>query len=351
VFSPILFVLLLALLASESRRPSSRVLLALPLLVLWANLHGAVLVGACLVCLLGLTELPAALRRRTSVLRASALVVLPPLALLATPYGLGTLDYYRATVGNSSLHAFEHEWHAPTFASVDGFPLFVLGAAALVLVGKRRRDLTSFELASLALTLAGALLANRSIPWFAYATLMFVPSLAERAWRRSRPQRPPVRAGLAVALGAIAVALAALGSVAFRSTHSLEADWPGGAVTAVDGLLRRDSGSRVLASAEYGDWLLFRSTAARGRIAFDGHFELLEPTQLRALSRYFGESGEGWEEIARGYSVLVLNPRTEQRLIAHLRRDRNVRAVYSSRSVIVLERARRSVSGIATPAS
>src|SRR5205809_967223 len=44
-----LFVAVYGLLAADSRRPSLRVWLVFPLLVLWGNLHGSVVLGAMLV--------------------------------------------------------------------------------------------------------------------------------------------------------------------------------------------------------------------------------------------------------------------------------------------------------------
>ena len=52
-----LYTGLLWLLASEARRPTRRVWLAFPLLVVWANVHGSVALGALLVMLLGAYEL------------------------------------------------------------------------------------------------------------------------------------------------------------------------------------------------------------------------------------------------------------------------------------------------------
>src|SRR3954471_10093235 len=52
-FAYVLFVAVLALLVADQRRASSRVLWCLPLLVLWANLHGSVAVGALLVAVRG----------------------------------------------------------------------------------------------------------------------------------------------------------------------------------------------------------------------------------------------------------------------------------------------------------
>ena len=74
----LLFALLLLLLLEDDVRPSRRVYLTLPLLVLWANVHGSVLLGAALVTLRGLTfalEEFRSERRRWG--RAGALIVLP----------------------------------------------------------------------------------------------------------------------------------------------------------------------------------------------------------------------------------------------------------------------------------
>jgi len=49
----LLFVWVVALLLADSRTPSRRVLLVLPLLALWANVHGTVLLGAALATLRG----------------------------------------------------------------------------------------------------------------------------------------------------------------------------------------------------------------------------------------------------------------------------------------------------------
>src|SRR5215471_7033120 len=50
-FGFVFFVALFWLLASDALRPTRRVLLALPLLVLWANVHGSVVLGVGLVVL------------------------------------------------------------------------------------------------------------------------------------------------------------------------------------------------------------------------------------------------------------------------------------------------------------
>ena len=91
---------LLWLLATQARQPTRRVWLAFPLLVVWANLHGSVALAALLVMLLGAYELVRS-RGRTWT-RDGLLIVLAPLAVLATPYG--PMATAATTTSCSSIH-------------------------------------------------------------------------------------------------------------------------------------------------------------------------------------------------------------------------------------------------------
>ena len=77
----LLFALVLGLLLADERRPSRRVLLVFPLLAVWANVHGSVVLGAGLVTLRGLVLLWEPLRARTAraapLARAASLIVRP----------------------------------------------------------------------------------------------------------------------------------------------------------------------------------------------------------------------------------------------------------------------------------
>src|SRR5262249_13754091 len=91
-FGYLFFVGLFWLLASDVRKPSRRVFLALPLLILWANIHGSVVLGVALVVLwaaaavlrVGRSGDPEAWRRRA---QAYGLVAAAALCLFASPYG------------------------------------------------------------------------------------------------------------------------------------------------------------------------------------------------------------------------------------------------------------------------
>jgi hypothetical protein len=95
----------------------------------------------------------------------------------------------------------------------------------------------------------------------------------------------------------------------------------------------------VLAGPEHGDWLLFRSPEVRGRLAFDGRWEILSLPQMRAVVDYLDQRGDAWERLARGYRLVVLDPHRLRLARAYERRP-GVRVLYRDRSVVVYDRGR-----------
>ena len=103
-----LFAGVLWLLVDASRRGiRRRTLLVLPLLVVWANLHGSVVLGAGLTVLLGVTEL---VRARRLAWMPVALVVLAPLCVLASPYGTKLIAYYDLMLVDAPFAPILREW-------------------------------------------------------------------------------------------------------------------------------------------------------------------------------------------------------------------------------------------------
>jgi hypothetical protein len=341
LFSQLLFVPLFLLLLRESRRPSRRVLLAFPILVLWANLHGAVVVGAALVAALGAWELWREGRRaRTvtpAVVRAAALLVLPWLCVFATPYGFATAAYYRSTLHNPLLARYVTEWAAPTLLSLWGVLLFPLAFGAAVLVARRPGRLNGFEVAALAITLAGALMAVRSVLWFSYVCVVLVPRLLEDVWPARTPATLPRREHhFRVAATALSVALFLV--VFAKPITTTKHQWPAGATEKVAQILAARPHARVLASEEYADWLLFRVPEARGRVAFDGRWEILSDDQLRSAIRYLVDPNPWTERLDRGYQVIVLDPMQHQKLDRALAARPDLRRVFLDDRVVVYER-------------
>jgi hypothetical protein len=343
IFSQLLFVPLFLLLRRESRRPSRRVLIVFPMLVLWANLHGAVVVGVALVAALGTTELLREARkprRSTRALaRAGALIVLPWLCLFATPYGLETAAYYSSTMHNPLLANYVSEWGAPTLFTLWGMLFFPFAFAAVVLVSRRPRRLEAFEIAALGITLVGGLLAVRSVIWFSYVCVILVPRLLEDVWPTKMPA--VLASGertFRVAATAVAVALFLF--VFGRPLAPVSALWPDAAASKVSRVLAADPQAKVLASEEYADWLLFSAPATRGRIAFDGRWEVLTGPQLRRVMRYLLLPNPWTERLDRRYRLIVLDPKQHGQLVQTLAARPDLRRVFLNDRVVIYERVR-----------
>ncbi len=335
-----LFVWLVWLLATDSRAPSRRVFLVLPILVLWANLHGTVVVAALLVAARGVTYGVAELRKpdRSAAWarRTAILTVLPFACLFASPYGLALADYYRTMLVSPLMRTFVDEWGAS--APSQGTMLFyVVGIVAAVLLARHRSRLTAFEqLALLAMLIAGVS-AIRSIVWFALAALVLLPPLLDGAlsdWSRHLGRAPRL-ALAAAALGAVVVAAGVAG--AQPSAWYIRA-WPAAAAArAADAVARRPEG-KVFADARYADWLLWEQPQLSGRLAYDIRFELLSRTQFEQIFAYQSRSGGDWRRAIDPYDVLVVDQSTDPGLVPALRTGATYEVAYRDSALAVLAR-------------
>jgi hypothetical protein len=340
-----LAVAVMFLLAADSRRPSRTVYLCLPLLILWANVHGSATLGAGLVVLRGLTSLWE--RRRALVREPRAwrhglgLIVAAPLCLLVTPYGTAVVSYYRATLLGGNLSRFVTEWQPVTTLPVVAVPFFVLAAIALWSLGRHAGRTTVFERCALVVLAAGAIIALRNVVWFSLATLIVLPvsiDLAVRS-RKTAGARGGARTPLNLALvsGAIVLLAIELGQATARTPSSLEPLYPNGALAQVRHAADAEASTRVYADERFADWLLWQLPQLRGRVAYDARFELLSTAQLQAIYDLGSHAGEDWSRAARGYRLLVLDSSADGLVRAFLR-EPGTRRLFERDGAVVLER-------------
>jgi hypothetical protein len=270
-----LFVAVYGLLAADSRRPSLRVWLVLPLLVLWANLHGSVVLGAMLVACHGL------LLARRHFRRGIALAVVAPVSLIATPYGFAVVGYYRWMLLGSPLRRYVVEWQPATFGIVTAL-FFVAAAVVLVALGRHARAVSAFERFALPLLFFAGLASVRNGAWLALALAVSGPLLLDAAWQ------PPaglaaaaLRINCVLASCAIALTLVVVAASLARPASSFEANWPAAGAQAVADAAGVDG--LVLADDVHSDWLLWKEPQLAGRMGYDVRFELMTPGQLATL--------------------------------------------------------------------
>jgi len=328
-----LFVAVLWLLLDDLRMQSRRVYLVLPLLVLWANLHGSVIVGSALVSGYAVLELAGSLWRkpRTVSPRSLVLLIAPWLCMLASPYATSLPHYYR-TIFSSSFGTYVTEW-APTTLTLVHAPIYLLALGGLWLLGRTRRTASLFEiLAFVGLSLL-AFDAVRNAVWLALISLVVLPRLMDTL---RAPAVEPRRMNRMLAIAMLAGVALATVVVAFQtSSWFTKEQYPAAAESAA--AAAAGTHGRVLANERYADWLVFEHPQLAGRIAYDSRFELLTSRQLRSVTE-FRNLVAGWPTTVRGYSVLVLDKGDDAKPIRALLRARAARVVLRRGPIVVLQR-------------
>jgi hypothetical protein len=309
-FALVPFVLVYALLALDARSPGRRVLLVLPLLVVWANLHGSVALAAGLVAVYGITLMRDGHARH----RAALLVVGAPLCLLASPYGLDLVGYYRLMLLHPPLVYFVREWQPPAVEAVTAF-FFLSAFVTTALWARHQRALTSFERWALALLLVGALTAVRNAVWFELAAAVSFPRLLDAAWPASNASTPGGRRiNLVIGLAASITAVAVVATNLARSSTWLERDRPPAAAAAVAAAV--GAHGIVLADDEHADWLLWLQPSLAGRVAYDVRFELFNHDELQQISRLRWASPPVWQRCGAGAKVVTFAGSSQLRVFA-----------------------------------
>jgi hypothetical protein len=327
-----LFVAVLALLALDARNHSKRVFLVLPLLVLWANLHGSVILGA------GLVTAAAALRTaellkvhdKAAAAWSIALAGGAWLSILASPYALHLPSYYDTILAGGNLSHFVTEW-APTTLTASTAPVYLLILAGIWLLGRAGSRITGFEKLAF---LGAALLAFdavRNTAWLGLTALVVLPVLVDGL---RRPVEEPRRLNRMLATVLICgVAVGFLG-VAAKPNDWFTAGFPpaaGGAAAAAT------QDGDVFATSRYADWLLWTQPSLRGRVAFDARYELLSSAQVKRLADV-QNAGGAWRRTLAGDRVVVLDRRDDSTLRKALAATHAFHTVATSGNVIVLAR-------------
>lgn len=300
-------VALLVSVRPESRR---RLLLVLPLFVLWANLHGLYIVGIGVVVAYGLFTLlgrtPLAAHRWWAV-GAVALAFVGAMVTPAGPLGVLYPLRYSQEWGLANIQ----EWQSPDFHSPAHWPLIAL-LVALILNGGRATPGWLQLIAYVGTVMA--LVALRNAP---VAAVLAIPTLALgledrlRAWRGDhRPASARMALGrrgmemaaaLAVVIGALVI-FAPPGLTRSPSVQQAEAGYPIDAVN----LLERDHPQiRVLAEYGWGGYLIYRLFDGGGRVFVDGRNDMYAE---RILDDYtaISQGDEGWGDLVDEYGVEAL---------------------------------------------
>jgi hypothetical protein len=268
LFSLALFPLLVALLRAQSRSPSRAIWLAVPLLAVWSNLHGAALLGAGMLIVYLVFE-----RARREPVLAVSVAAVSLAGLCLTPALLRTVTYYHGVLTNLAAQRGEGMWGPLSLSS----PLDLIMALAAVLLIARmtRAHARRWEWCMVAVLAVLTVKADRDGVWLLF--FLVAPAARQLAPARSLRALVPVAASLSVALLGISLVRGPAPSGASRSLVAGAIALAHGSPVLADGSIDEQvalAGGRIWAGnpidafshrvqAAYLDWLAGDARGAR----------------------------------------------------------------------------------------
>jgi hypothetical protein len=337
LFSLLLFAAELYLLEVARTRP--RVALAIPLLMpLWANLHGAFVVG---IGLLVIEALAAVWRRdRAGAVRYLLVTVAGIAGLVVNPWGVRVLGYAVSLPANQVVTRIVTEWGPTDPRELTG--ILVVGGLGLLVVALVRAPAPGRvpeQLLRMAVLGGLALWAVRGVAWFGLALPVALCALA-----RERPPRPAAAdrgtpAVSALVLGVLAVALVAAAPPLGRTLLGPRPEMTFAPVAAADWLAANPQPGRMLNFQPWGSYLELR-LGPEVQVAFDSRFELPPAGQW---DRYLAVFAGRWDterlldEWRVGY--VVMSRRSTPALAELLERSGRWRVAFASGDQRVYVRA------------
>jgi hypothetical protein len=265
---PVMLAWVCGLVGAADRRgaPSFRLL---PLMALWANLHGGFVLGLALVAPIALDAVlnAEASQRKALALRWAVFAAAAIAASCVTPYGWDSLLASRKILALGEALPLILEWRPADFSAVGPLEVCLLLGFGLALY--RGVSLPPLRIVLLLGMLHMALSQTRSLETFALLVPLFLAApLARQIGVADAGAKPAVSPPRGVLLAGIVFALLA-GTVAYASVVRFEPHTRGSPVAAV-AELKKLNFSRVFNDYDFGGYLIASGVAP----FIDGRTEL-----------------------------------------------------------------------------
>jgi hypothetical protein len=311
--------------ARESDRAPS--LLMLPLMALWANMHGGFAFGLALIAPFALEAFLAAHRaaRLTIVWQWGGFAVLAIAAALITPHGIEGLLFPFRLLGMANT-ANIREWQPANFSSPGPFEIALLVLLGFALLGRLR-----VPIVRLALLIA---LVHLSLQHFRHEMLLAIIApmlLAGPIAESAGPRRPAVTPGFRMPAAALAVVLAGA-LVALRLAWPLPmSDGPGRPVAAVEATPLELRDKPVLNDYDFGGYLIF----AKVRPFIDGRADLFGDDYLHAYAQIVAPDVDALHKALAQYRIAWTIFAPGKRVVEVMDREPGWRRLYADAFAVV----------------
>lgn len=332
LFGLLFFAALAWLIASRTEHPGW-LWWAVPLFIVWANVHGSFPLGIFVLLIAWLEDRGA--RRLGN--RALVIASLCALATLVTPFGPRVWSYLVDVATDPLIREIVGEWRPPWITTYTGAAFFVsVGLAAWVLL-RNRRALPWPRWIEVGIFLALAASSTRNVYWWGIVLSL---TLARLPWARRQPAVDPRNRVNGVLIGVLAVVPLV---AAARWIPYIASEPPPNLVlwapTRLTAELRTilEPGEPFADPQSWGSW--FELTLPDHPVMVDSRFEVIPADAVRAAFR-IAETEPGWEKDLRSLPVriLVVDRETEPALVLALPSVAGWREVYSDEDGLILER-------------
>lgn len=324
-----------------------------PLMLVWANMHGGYALGLALIGLTGaglaLDELVGERGERRLFVRLRPLLFVFAACVLVVPLnpnGLRMFSYPFETLTSHAMHAYIEEWFTPNFHLLISQPLALLIFATFAALALSPKKARCGELLLLCVSCYAALRAWRNIPFFA---LVAMPLLAEHAWQLltsrarcgwlSAPEKREVgtKAWVQLALNAlllicvpVGLCIANVAKVVARQTTIEGETYP---AAAVEFLRARPESGAIYNEYGWGGYLIWKLYPQR-EVYIDGRADVYGDAFMEeTLGMMAGE--RDWREPLERYGVRTVLIKPNTPLASLLRQDETWRSVYEDQQAVI----------------
>lgn len=351
MFTFLFAALLLYLLRRLKRKGQAPLWSLLPIMWLWANLHGGYIVGYLFISAFVLGE---SLNRRLG--NVDTAVALPDLGRLAgitvlslallpiNPLGLDVFTAPFETLGISGMREYIQEWQSPDFAQpiTWSFVILVLALVAVSWASKAKLDFA--DLLLVGGTLFMALYSARHLSLFAITVVPVISAhmdtiLERNGWTMPRRSEETLRRSALNLMLIVLVALGAMAHVAYVSSRdtvdqALALNYP---AEAVEFLKESGLSGKIFNSYNWGGYLILN--LPEFPVFIDGRADLHRESLAEYAAAAFGRPQ--WSEVFARREIDIAIIETDGPLAWRLDEDENWRQAYRDdvASVYTLRRA------------
>lgn len=329
LFTFVLMAAMLAILARHNYRRAAPLWLMIPLMALWANLHGGFIMGIAVLTLYATTATIDDLMSGAGLQRGlglGALAFAAFLATLVTPYGLETWSPVLHALRNPMTRIAVTDWQPLGFAlmrqwqaSHAGIIYFLCGIAMILAfvvtfaLAPRANDLPLVVIAGV--MSVAAIVAVRNLPLAIIACALPVARhsslLIDRRRERAltagakvepAPERSATSPWIAVAVAVMLAVYAGLLSSRLRD----DKPYPAGAVAFMQ---KHDLHGNILADFGWGEYLIWH-TAPASKVFIDGRYDTVYPYSIidQYIGFYFDLSGARTVLTAYPHDLVLIPP-------------------------------------------